>query len=152
MAGHGAGIRTEAGGRITDLAKITPLRHRRADYVLVDHWHDANREIACNSAADLKKADRRILRYRAVPGREFDHVFYTGTNRQHVINHAGDAAGGIDISKRRVFPARHEKWEILVRSGDHPTVSSVDLVKLFQAAFAQNPVKELVRKSSLFAF
>ena len=36
-----------------------------------------------------------------------------------------------------------------MRGGDHPTIDWIDLIKLFEAALAQNFVKELVGKLSL---
>src|SRR5438128_2039451 len=60
LVGNGAGIRSEACGRITNLAEIPPLGNERADHVLIEHGHNANRKIARNAAADLKKADGRL--------------------------------------------------------------------------------------------
>src|ERR1700724_3122937 len=73
--GHRAGIRPVARGGIADLTEVAPLRHNFADDVLVEHRHDANREVAGDAAADLKKADRRTLALTAVPLRQLDHVF-----------------------------------------------------------------------------
>src|SRR5215471_14386237 len=67
FVGHCAGVRSEAGGRIADLAKVTPLGHRSANHVLVEHGHNANRKIAGNTASNLEKANRRILRCLTVP-------------------------------------------------------------------------------------
>src|SRR5215469_427681 len=58
---YSAGIRAEAGRGIADLAEVTPLGNGRGDHVLVKHWHDANREIARDTAPDLEEADRRIF-------------------------------------------------------------------------------------------
>src|SRR5712664_1033849 len=52
-----ARIRSEAGGRIADLAEITPFGDLLGDEVLIKQRHDANREIARDPAADLKEAD-----------------------------------------------------------------------------------------------
>src|SRR5205823_13713198 len=61
LVGHRAGVRPEAGCGITDLAKITPLRHGFADHVLIQHRHNTNRKIACNAAANLEKPNGGIL-------------------------------------------------------------------------------------------
>ena len=50
-----------ARGGIADLAEVAPERHDLADEVLVEHRHDANREIARDAAADLEKADRGLF-------------------------------------------------------------------------------------------
>src|SRR5437899_11289954 len=70
----------------------------------------------------------------------------------HVGNRTCDAARSINISQRRILPARYKDWEILMRSGDHPTVSRVDLVELLKSAFPQDPIAKFVGKSSLLLF
>src|SRR5207302_8897401 len=73
LVGHSAGIRSEAGRGIADLAKITPLGHGRLN-VLIKHGHDANRKVTRNPAADLKEADGRIMSYATIPFRLLAHV------------------------------------------------------------------------------
>jgi hypothetical protein len=96
---------------------------------LIEHGHDANREIARNAAADLEESNGRILRHSAIPLCQCDHVFDAGTNSVHIADRTVDAARGINISQCRILPTRYKHWEILVRRSDHPTVSRIDLVK-----------------------
>src|SRR5438105_8218864 len=53
-----AGVRSEAGGGIADLAEVTPLRHLLGDEILIEQRDDADRKIARDAATDLKEADR----------------------------------------------------------------------------------------------
>ena len=55
---HGAGVRPITRRRIADLAEVTPQRHVGALKVLMQHWNDADREIAGDAAADLEESDR----------------------------------------------------------------------------------------------
>src|SRR5439155_230481 len=61
-----------------------------------------------------------------------------------------DATCRVNISQRRIFPARHKDTEILVRGGDHPTVARVDLVKLLETTFLEDFEKEFVWKAAFF--
>ena len=70
----------------------------------------------------------------------------------NIRNVTGHAASGVNVSKRRIFPARYNHRQIFVRRRHHPTVGRIDLVKLFQPAFAQDLEKKLVRKLSLLVF
>src|SRR5207247_9105137 len=106
---------------------------------------DTNWKIACDTAADLEKPDGGIIRRLAIPIRKLDHVFDPGADRLYILNRPGDATGGVNISQGGVFPAGHKQRKILVRSGNHPTVRGIDLVKLFQPALTENVVTQLVR-------
>src|ERR1700730_7251883 len=58
---HSAGIRSVAGCRIADLTEITPARNVYPLQILVEHRYDANREVPCDAARNLKKPDRRMF-------------------------------------------------------------------------------------------
>ena len=68
----------------------------------------------------------------------------------HIGDRSSDAAGGINISQRGIFPAGHKNRQVLVRGGDHPAVSGIDLVKFLEPTFFQNLEKKFVRESALF--
>src|ERR1700736_1153668 len=141
---HRAGIRPVARGGIANLAEVAPLRHNFADDVLVEHRHDANREVAGDAAADLKEADRGTLALTSVPLRQLDHVFDTRAHGVPLGDLASDDARGVNISQSRIFPARNENWQIFLRGSHHPTVSRIDFEKLFEPAFPQNLKQKLV--------
>ena len=61
-----------------------------------------------------------------------------------------DATCGVNISQGGIFPAGHKHWKILVRSGNHPTIGRIDLIKLLEPAFSEDFEKELMRKAALF--
>jgi len=96
---HGAGIAAVARGRIADLAEVTPERHAGAQQILMQHRHDADREIAGNAAADLEHAERAFLRGRArVKLGEPRHVFDAGADGVDVLHVAADDGGGIHVA------------------------------------------------------
>jgi hypothetical protein len=69
----------------------------------------------------------------------------------HVGDRSRDAARGINISERRIFPPGNEQRKVLLGGGHHPTVARVDLVEFLEPAFPQNLEKKFVgEKSFLF--
>src|SRR5690606_6721609 len=71
---HGAGIRAVARRGIADLAEVAPAGHVMPAEVLLQHRHDADREIAGDASADLEEADRSLPRRFLVPVGKEDHV------------------------------------------------------------------------------
>lgn len=67
FVGNCTGITSVAGGRVADLAEVAPEWHIGAAEVLVEHGDNANREVACDAAADLKEADGCFVTGRRIP-------------------------------------------------------------------------------------
>src|SRR5947207_8183292 len=86
-----------------------------------------------------------------IPSCQFDHVFDPGAYSMHIRNYSCDAAGGINISERRIFPTGNEQRKVLLGRGHHPTVCRVDLIEFFEPAFPQNLEKEFMREKTLLA-
>src|SRR5262249_12521141 len=114
-----------------DLAKVTPFWNIGAFDVLVQHRHDANWEVARDPAADLEKADRKVLAGAPKPIGEFDHIFNAGTNGVHIAKFTGDIASGLDVSQGAIFPTGYEYREAFLGGSHHPTLVWIDLVEFF---------------------
>ena len=57
FVGNCAAIRSVGGGAVADLAEITPERNIVHFQILVHHGHNANWEIAGNTATNLEEAN-----------------------------------------------------------------------------------------------
>src|SRR5215208_3495188 len=85
----------------------------------------------------------------AIPRGEFDHVFDARSDRLHIADRASDTPRRVNISQGRIFPPRHKQRKVIVGSSNHPAIGWIYLVKLFEAALAQNSIKKLMGKLSL---
>jgi hypothetical protein len=150
---HRAAVAAVTRGRIADLAEVTPERHAGAQQILMQHRHDADREVAGNAAANLEHSQRALLGGRArVKIREPSHIFDAGADSVDVFHVAADDGGGIHIAERGIFPAGHDDGQVFLRGGEHPGILRVNLVKLFVFAAQQNFVKKFVREITLTLF
>ena len=116
---------------------------------MLQHRHDADREVAGDAAADLEEADRALAARRLIPVREAHHVLDAAANGVDVIDVAGNAVAGVDVAERRVLPARHEHRQVALGGRDHPAIARIDLEMLLEHTRAQDLEHELVREELL---
>ena len=115
----------------------------------MQHRDDADREVAGDAAADLEEAQRGILGdFRVMIG-EIHHVLDAALHRVHVLDVAVDHVRGEDVARRRIFPARHDDRQVLLRGSQHPRVLRIDLIEFLELSAEENPVHELVREVAL---
>src|SRR5690606_5296158 len=57
LVGNGPRVRAVARRRVADLAEVAPFRDVLDAQVLLEHRHDADREIPGDAASDLEEAD-----------------------------------------------------------------------------------------------
>jgi len=145
----GAGVGAVARGGIGDLAEVGPHGGLHPFQIEVEHRDDADREVARDAAADLKKAKRGVLRRLRVIVGEFDHVFNAASHRVDVFDFATNDVRGIHIPQRRIFPARNENRQLLLFGRQHPRVLRVYLIQVGKARLVEQFVEELVRKQAL---
>src|SRR4051794_10870789 len=146
LIGNRTGVRTIGGRRIADLAEIAPQRCLLALQILAHHRHDANGEVARNTAADLEETNRAICRNFAVIIRQLDHILDTASHRVYIANVAADTMRGKDIAGCRILPARDKDGQILLRRRQHPTPLRVNLIILLQPSAEENAIEKFMWK------
>ena len=149
FVGNGAGIGAVAGGGVADLAEVGPEGNGFAAQILVQHGDDADGEVTSDAAANLEKSERMPGGELGVPAGELDHVLDAGADGADVFDFAADDLRGEHVAESGVFPAGNEDGEIFLGGGEHPTVLRIDLVELFEFAFAKNLEKKLVREATV---
>ena len=175
--GNRAAVRAVACGRIADLAEVGPVGTRQSQ-ILVNHRHDANREVARDAACDLEKPDRvsrlfltdrvsvdRVIAFVVIGTfevfygfsqrgpdiifRQFRHVFRPAAHDVVAADIAVDDVADEDVSKRGILPAGHEDRQVFFRRGDEPRVLRVNMkISLFEFVLHQS-VHELVGEQPL---
>src|SRR5690606_34100805 len=77
FVGDGAGIRSITSSRVTYLTKIAPKGSIGTFHILIEHRHNADREIASDPSANLEKTDT-LFRVIGIPIGQEGHIFYSG--------------------------------------------------------------------------
>ena len=105
--GHRAGVGAVARRRIADLAEVAPERHVVALQILVEHRHDADREVAGDAAADLEEADRGVFAVVfGVPLGELHHVLDAGADGVDLLHVAARCSGRRTCCRASSLPSR----------------------------------------------
>src|SRR5665213_549869 len=111
FVGHGAAIGAVGRGTVRNLAEISPQAAWFAK-VLYDQRDDANREIAGNAAADLKKAHRLRLGIGLVPFDKRGHLLEPRLDHLETGNVSADFVRHKNISEGRVLPPRRKHRQV----------------------------------------
>ncbi len=86
----------------------------------MQHWDDADGEVAGNTATDLEHAERILFGRPSIELCEPRHVFNAGSNGMNILHITADHSCGVHIAECGILPAGNDHGKVLLGSRQHP--------------------------------